>query len=81
VRERDEEVVVHHGMIASGNQVMKSAAERDKVSAELGGVLYFNIEATGLMNSFLCLVVRSICECGKSSRSVCKRSAVSDTAR
>jgi nucleoside phosphorylase len=61
-RDSEEEVVVHYGTIASGNQVMKSAAERDKVSAELGGVLCFEMEAAGLMNSFPCLVVRGICD-------------------
>jgi nucleoside phosphorylase len=57
-----EQVVVHYGTIASGNQVMKNAAERDKVSAELGGVLCFEMEAAGLMNSFPCLAVRGICD-------------------
>ena len=57
-----EEVVVHYGTIASGNQVMKSGKERDKISAELGGVLCFEMEAAGLMNSFPCLVVRGICD-------------------
>jgi nucleoside phosphorylase len=61
-RESEEEVVVHYGTIASGNQVMRSAAERDKVSAELGGVLCFEMEAAGLMNSFPCLVIRGICD-------------------
>jgi hypothetical protein len=61
-RNSEEEVVVHYGTIASGNQVMRSAAERDKVSAELGGVLCFEMEAAGLMNSFPCLVVRGICD-------------------
>ncbi|CAN9210910.1 unnamed protein product [Alternaria alternata] len=58
----EEEVVVHYGTIASGNQVMRSAAERDRVSAELGGVLCFEMEAAGLMNSFPCLVVRGVCD-------------------
>ncbi|KAH7073433.1 nucleoside phosphorylase domain-containing protein [Paraphoma chrysanthemicola] len=58
----NEQVVVHHGTIASGNQVMRSAAERDKVSAELGGVLCFEMEAAGLMNSFPCLVIRGLCD-------------------
>jgi nucleoside phosphorylase len=62
LRESEEEVVVHYGTIASGNQVMRSAAERDKVSAELGGVLCFEMEAAGLMNSFPCLVIRGICD-------------------
>jgi nucleoside phosphorylase len=59
---RRQELVVHYGTIASGNQVMRSAAERDRVSAELGGVLCFEMEAAGLMNSFPCLVVRGICD-------------------
>jgi nucleoside phosphorylase len=61
-RDSEEEVLVHHGTIASGNQVMRSAVERDRVSAELGGVLCFEMEAAGLMNSFPCLVVRGICD-------------------
>jgi nucleoside phosphorylase len=59
---RRQDLVVHYGTIASGNQVMRSAAERDKVSAELGGVLCFEMEAAGLMNSFPCLVIRGICD-------------------
>jgi nucleoside phosphorylase len=59
---RAQEVVVYYGTIASGNQVMRSAAERDRVSAELGGVLCFEMEAAGLMNSFPCLVIRGICD-------------------
>ena len=62
LRESNEEVVSHYGTIASGNQVMKNAAQRDGVSAELGGVLCFEMEAAGLMNSFPCLVVRGICD-------------------
>ena len=61
-RDSGEEVAVHYGTIASGNQVMRSAAERDRVSAELGGVLCFEMEAAGLLNSFPCLVVRGICD-------------------
>jgi len=61
-RDSEEEVVVHYGTIASGNQVMRHAAERDEVSAQLGGVLCFEMEAAGLMNSFPCLVIRGICD-------------------
>jgi nucleoside phosphorylase len=57
-----EEVVVHYGTIASGNRVMRSATERDQVSADLGGVLCFEMEAAGLMNRFPCLVIRGICD-------------------
>ncbi|KAJ8113226.1 hypothetical protein OPT61_g4604 [Boeremia exigua] len=59
---RGQDVMVHYGTIASGNQVIRSAAERDRVSAELGGVLCFEMEAAGLMNSFPCLVIRGICD-------------------
>jgi nucleoside phosphorylase len=62
LRDSDEEVMIHYGTIASGNQVMRSAADRDKVSAELGGVLCFEMEAAGLMNSFPCLVIRGVCD-------------------
>jgi nucleoside phosphorylase len=61
-RDDDEEVVTHYGTIASGNQVIKDADARDKLSAELGGVLCFEMEAAGLMNSFPCLVVRGVCD-------------------
>jgi nucleoside phosphorylase len=61
-RESDKEVIVYYGTIASGNQVIKNAGERDRVSAELGGVLCFEMEAAGLMNSFPCLVIRGICD-------------------
>ncbi|PVI01693.1 purine and uridine phosphorylase [Periconia macrospinosa] len=58
----NEEPVIHYGTIASGNQVIKHAAERDMVSKEFGGVLCFEMEAAGLMNSFPCLVIRGICD-------------------
>ncbi|KAF7502885.1 hypothetical protein GJ744_004954 [Endocarpon pusillum] len=37
-RRENEDVVIHFGLIASGNQVMKDGIERDNLSAELGGV-------------------------------------------
>ncbi|KAI9652811.1 MAG: hypothetical protein M1821_007809, partial [Bathelium mastoideum] len=53
---------IHYGTIASGNQVMRDGAERNKVSYEFGGVLCFEMEAAGLMNTFPCLVIRGICD-------------------
>jgi nucleoside phosphorylase len=61
-RDSEEEVATHYGTIASGNHVIKDAAVRDKLSAELGGVLCFEMEAAGLMNGFPCLVVRGVCD-------------------
>ncbi|KAH7093296.1 nucleoside phosphorylase domain-containing protein [Paraphoma chrysanthemicola] len=60
--EQRQEVMVHYGTIASGNQVMRDATQRDMVSKELGGVLCFEMEAAGLMNHFPCLVIRGICD-------------------
>ncbi|KAK8043706.1 kinesin light chain 3 [Apiospora rasikravindrae] len=59
---RATDPVLFFGTIASGNQVMKDGPTRDRYSQELGGVLCFEMEAAGLMNSFPCLVVRGICD-------------------
>ena len=58
----NDKVVAHYGTIASGNQVMKDGITRDKLSADLGGILCFEMEAAGLMNSLPCLVIRGICD-------------------
>ncbi|KAL2866103.1 5'-methylthioadenosine/S-adenosylhomocysteine nucleosidase family protein [Aspergillus lucknowensis] len=51
--------LVHYGLIASGNQVVKSAVVRDKLARELG-ILCFEMEAAGLMDEFPCLVIRGV---------------------
>ncbi|RDW74453.1 uncharacterized protein DSM5745_07115 [Aspergillus mulundensis] len=53
-------VKIHYGTIASGNQVIKDATTRVRLSSELGGVLCFEMEAAGLMNNLPCLVIRGI---------------------
>jgi len=54
---------VHYGLIASGNQVVKDAAMRNRINKMLGGgVLCLEMEAAGLMNDFPCIVVRGICD-------------------
>lgn len=57
-----EEVRIHYGTIASGNRVIRDGRTRDRLSSELGGVLCFEMEAAGLMNTFPCLVIRGICD-------------------
>ncbi|KAF4885044.1 Vegetative incompatibility protein HET-E-1 [Colletotrichum fructicola] len=57
----DTDPVAHYGNIASGNQVIKHAETRDRLSRELG-VLCFEMEAAGLMQEFPCLVIRGICD-------------------
>lgn len=41
---------------------MRDGITRDRISANFGGVLCFEMEASGLMNSFPCLVIRGICD-------------------
>jgi hypothetical protein len=41
---------------------MRDGTERDRVSAEFGGVLCFEMEAADLMNNFPCLVIRGVCD-------------------
>ncbi|KAF9894388.1 hypothetical protein FE257_007891 [Aspergillus nanangensis] len=60
---RRPECAIHYGTIASGNQVMKDAMTRDRISAELGGgILCFEMEAAGLMNRLPSLVIRGIAD-------------------
>jgi nucleoside phosphorylase len=49
-------------IIAAGNNVMRNGMERNRISKEIGGVLCFEMEAAGLMNTFPCLVIRGICD-------------------
>ncbi|KAJ5637503.1 hypothetical protein N7490_007382 [Penicillium lividum] len=53
--------VIHYGLIASGNQVIKHGRTRDNLTRDLG-ILCFEMEAAGLMDNFPCLVIRGICD-------------------
>ncbi|KAJ5095220.1 Pfs NACHT and Ankyrin domain protein [Penicillium argentinense] len=54
---------IHYGTIASGNTLVKDAAARDRIVADLGeDCICFEMEAAGLMNHFPCLVIRGICD-------------------
>jgi nucleoside phosphorylase len=52
---------IHYGNIASGNKVIKDGTTRDEI-AKKEGVICFEMEAAGLMDSFRCLVIRGICD-------------------
>ncbi len=57
------EMRVHYGVVASGNQVIKDAASRDRLNKDLGGhVLCVEMEAAGLMDNFPRLFIRGICD-------------------
>ncbi|KAL2844857.1 hypothetical protein BJX68DRAFT_256969 [Aspergillus pseudodeflectus] len=53
--------VVHYGLIASGNRVIKDGPTRDKLAEDLG-VYCFEMEAAGLVDHFPCLTIRGICD-------------------
>ena len=55
----EKEPVIHYGLIASANQVMKHGETRDRLMRKLN-VKCFEMEAAGLMDCFSCLVIRGI---------------------
>ncbi|KAM0258573.1 hypothetical protein ACHAQJ_003744 [Trichoderma viride] len=63
IKRKDRDMMIHYGLIASGNQVIKDAARRNSLNKDLGGkVLCIEMEAAGLMDHFPCLVIRGICD-------------------
>ena len=58
---RTNDPVIHYGIIASADRVMRHGITREKLR-EKYGVLCFEMEAAGLMNDFPCLVIRGICD-------------------
>ncbi|OHW94893.1 NACHT and ankyrin domain protein [Colletotrichum incanum] len=60
-RRLSENPVIHYGVIASGNQVMRSGTVRDNVSRQLDAIC-FEMEAAGLMDILPCLPIRGICD-------------------
>ena len=55
------EPVVHYGLIAPADQLMKDAIARDRLIKE-HDILCFEMEAAGLMNDSPRVVVRGICD-------------------
>jgi nucleoside phosphorylase len=53
---------VHYGTVVSGNSVVKSAAVRDSLLQDIPDAVCVEMEASGLMNDFPCIVVRGICD-------------------
>ncbi|KAJ3469555.1 hypothetical protein MRS44_003620 [Fusarium solani] len=52
---------VHIGLVASGDKVMKSAAERDRLSKE-EGVIAFDMEGAGVRDELPCIIVKGVCD-------------------
>jgi nucleoside phosphorylase len=53
--------VVHYGLIASGNLVMRHGGTREQLQKQ-HNILCFEMEAAGVMDVFPCLVIRGICD-------------------
>ncbi|KAI9369796.1 hypothetical protein BJX61DRAFT_125537 [Aspergillus egyptiacus] len=84
--------VVHYGLIASGNAVIKDPRYRDELR-RAWDVTCFEMEAAGLMDNFPCLVIRGISDycdthkqkrylaavCGSDSCRICQRPASCDS--
>ncbi|KAM0254840.1 hypothetical protein ACHAQJ_006381 [Trichoderma viride] len=60
-KEEAQRPVVHVGVIASGDTVMKSGEDRDAV-AKQEGVIAFEMEGAGIWEELPCIVVKGICD-------------------
>lgn len=58
---RSDDPVVHLGLIASANRVIRSAKHREQLR-KAWNVSCFEMEAAGLMNDFPCIIIRGICD-------------------
>jgi ankyrin repeat protein/nucleoside phosphorylase len=57
----EDNPVIHYGLIASADRLMKDAQLRDQLASS-EGVLCFEMEAAGLLGRLQCLVIRGICD-------------------
>ncbi|KAI0404796.1 hypothetical protein F4802DRAFT_607212 [Xylaria palmicola] len=64
---RNNNPIIHYGIIASGNQVIRHGKTRDRLAQEFDAIC-FEMEAAGLTDS-QCLVIRGICDYSDSHKS------------
>ena len=60
--DKAQEPAIHIGAIASGDTVMKSGEDRDRI-AKKEGVIAFEMEGAGVWDELPCLVVKGVCDC------------------
>lgn len=53
--------MVHLGAVASGDTVMKSAVERDRLASD-ESVLVFEMEGAGVWDELPCIIIKGICD-------------------
>ncbi|KAJ5099348.1 purine and uridine phosphorylase, partial [Penicillium argentinense] len=60
-RPSPSQIGIHFGRIASGDTVMKSGVDRDRIAAE-DNVIAFEMEGAGICNNLPCIVVKGVCD-------------------
>ncbi|KAF3314535.1 hypothetical protein TWF173_004618 [Orbilia oligospora] len=60
--------VIHFGLVASGDTVMKSGEDRDKIAAK-ENIIAFEMEAAGIWDNFPCLVIKGVSDYADSHKS------------
>jgi nucleoside phosphorylase len=60
-KRRHTKPVIHYGIIASGNQVVKDSVVRDRLGEKFKAKCV-EMEAAGLIDDFPCLVIRGVCD-------------------
>ncbi|RKK71126.1 hypothetical protein BFJ69_g11286 [Fusarium oxysporum] len=59
---------IHFGLMASGDAVMKSGEDRDRIAAA-EGIIAFEMEGAGVWDSFPCIVIKGACDYADSHKS------------
>jgi nucleoside phosphorylase len=62
-----QEPEVHVGAIASGDVVVKSAADRDRIAKQTGAIA-FEMEGAGAWEEVPCVIVKGVCDYGDSHK-------------
>jgi nucleoside phosphorylase len=60
----EDDPVIHYDLIASADRLMKDDQIRDTLARD-EEALCFEMEAAGLMDHFLCVVIRGTCDTHK----------------
>ena len=63
----DPQPVVHFGLFASGDSVVKSEEDRDRISRD-EGVIAFEMESAGTWDSFPCVAIKGACDYADSNK-------------
>ncbi|RYC93765.1 hypothetical protein BFJ63_vAg3403 [Fusarium oxysporum f. sp. narcissi] len=59
---------IHFGLMASGDAVMKSGEDRDRI-ATAEGIIAFEMEGAGVWDSFPCIIIKGGCDYADSHKS------------